>query len=317
MDVAVISSILFLTPFTTLRQLKYKVRICYPVGEFGLFCFMARQLFEYRVYIKRLLSAVPTKESEMSRLEGKVAIVTGAGAGIGRASCIAFAREGATVVCADLAPETGEETARLIVEAGGQGHFAQADAANSADVRALVQDAVTQYGKLDVFYANAGVVPGGTVVECEEDEWDRTMAINAKSVFFACKHAIPAMLKTGGGSIVCTSSVAGLVGVKNRAVYSASKMAIIGLVKSVAIDYVDQNIQINAICPGTVDSPSLHGRLRAMGDYEAALSQFIARQPMGRLGMAEEIAALALYMASDESSYMTGSYVVIDGGLSL
>jgi 2-keto-3-deoxy-L-fuconate dehydrogenase len=251
------------------------------------------------------------------RLKDKVAIVTGAGAGIGRASCLAFAREGAKVVCADLSRETGEETARLVSEVTGQGHFALADAADSAGVQRLVDETVERYGKLDVFYANAGVVPGGTVIDCGEEEWDRTMAINARSAFLACKHAIPAMLKGGGGSIVCTSSVAGLVGVKNRAAYSASKMAVIGLVKSVALDFVDRNIRINAICPGTVDTPSLHGRLQTMGDYEAALKQFIARQPMGRLGTAEEIAALAVYLASDESGYMTGSYIVIDGGLSL
>jgi NAD(P)-dependent dehydrogenase (short-subunit alcohol dehydrogenase family) len=251
------------------------------------------------------------------RLKDKVAIVTGAGAGIGRASCLAFAREGATVVCADLSRETGEETARLVSEVAGQGHFALADAADSTGVLRLVAETVERYGKLDVFYANAGVVPGGTVIDCSDEEWDRTMAINARSAFLACKHAVPAMLSGGGGSIVCTSSVAGLVGVKNRAAYSASKMAVIGLVKSVALDFVDQNIRINAICPGTVDTPSLHGRLQAMGDYEAALKQFIARQPMGRLGTAEEIAALAVYLASDESGYMTGSYIVIDGGLSL
>jgi NAD(P)-dependent dehydrogenase (short-subunit alcohol dehydrogenase family) len=251
------------------------------------------------------------------RLNGKVAVITGAGAGIGRASTLLFGSEGATVVCADLSAETGEETLRLLRETGGQGSFVQADAAANADVERLVHETVSRHGRLDVFYANAGVVPGGTVLECGEDEWDRTMAINARSVFLACKHVVPVMQAQGGGSIVCTSSVAGLVGVKNRAAYSASKMAVIGLVKSVAIDFVQDKVRINAICPGTVDTPSLQGRLRATGDYETALSQFVARQPMGRLGQAEEIAALALYLASDESAYMTGSHLVIDGGLSL
>ena len=251
------------------------------------------------------------------RLRDKVAVITGAGAGIGRASSVLFAREGAKVVCADLAPETTEETLRLVREAGGEGCFVQVDAADSAAVQRLVEETVRRYGRLDVFYANAGVVPGGTVEECTDEEWDRTMAINARSVYLACKYVVPVMKGQGGGSIVCTSSVAGLVGVKNRAAYSASKMAVIGLVKSVALDYVQDNVRINAICPGTVDTPSLHQRLQATGDYEAALRQFIGRQPMGRLGTADEIAHLALYLASDESGYMTGTYLVIDGGLSL
>ena len=251
------------------------------------------------------------------RLKDRVTVVTGAGAGIGRAATLQFAREGARVACADLSSETGEESARLVREEGGDAFFVRADAAQSSDVDRLVSETVGRWGRLDVFFANAGVVPGGTVLECSEEEWDRCMAINARSAFLACKHAVPAMKLSGGGSIVCTSSVAGLVGVKNRAAYSASKMAVIGLVKSVAIDFIQDGIRINAICPGTVDTPSLQARLRATGDYEAALRDFIARQPMGRLGRAEEIAALAVYLASDESAYMTGTYVTIDGGLCL
>jgi 2-keto-3-deoxy-L-fuconate dehydrogenase len=250
------------------------------------------------------------------RLQGKVAIITGAGAGIGRAASVLFAREGARVVCADLDSASGEETAAL-ARVGGEAAFVAGNAADSAEVRGLVDFALAAYGRLDVFYANAGIVPGGTVTECPEDEWERAMAVNARSAFLACKHAIPAMLSTGGGSIVCTASVAGIVGVKNRAAYSASKAAVVGLVKSVALDYIADGIRINAICPGTVDTPSLQGRLRATGDYDSALAQFIARQPMGRLGTAEEIAALALYLASDESGYMTGQHILIDGGLSL
>jgi NAD(P)-dependent dehydrogenase (short-subunit alcohol dehydrogenase family) len=251
------------------------------------------------------------------RLRDKVAIITGAGAGIGRASAVLFAREGAKLVCADLSNETGEETVRLVREAEGDASFFRGDASENDDVERLVEDAVRRYGRLDVFYANAGIVPGGTVLDCTEEEWERAMRINARSVFLACKHAIPAMRASGGGSIVCTASVAGIVGVKNRAAYSASKMAVIGLVKSVALDFVHEGIRINAICPGTVDTPSLQGRLAATGDYQKAHREFVARQPMGRLGTADEIAALALYLASDESAYMTGSYMVIDGGLSL
>jgi NAD(P)-dependent dehydrogenase (short-subunit alcohol dehydrogenase family) len=251
------------------------------------------------------------------RLADKIAIITGAGAGIGREAALRFAAEGARVVCSDLNPETTGETVRRLQEAGGEGCFIRADAADSGDVRRLVEETAARYGGLDVFFANAGVVPGGTVVECAEEEWDRTMAVNARSAFLACKYAIPQMQAGGGGSIVCTASVAGIAGVKNRAAYSASKMAVIGLVKSVALDYVQEKIRINAICPGTVDTPSLQERLRAAGDYERALREFVARQPMGRIGTAAEIAALAVYLASDESAYMTGTYVVIDGGLSL
>lgn len=251
------------------------------------------------------------------RLKDKVAIITGAGAGIGRSSSILFAREGAKVVCADLDPATGEGTLALVREAGGEGIFVQGNAAQSDDVERLVRETVARFGKLDIFYANAGIVPGGTVTECTDEEWDRAMAVNARSAYLACKFSIPAMKQSGGGSIVCTASVAGLVGVKNRAAYSASKAAVTGLVKSVALDYIEDGIRINSICPGTVDTPSLQGRLRATGDYETALKQFIARQPMGRLGTAEEIAALALYLSSDESGYMTGQNLLIDGGLSL
>lgn len=251
------------------------------------------------------------------RLKDKVAIITGAGAGIGRSSSVLFGREGAKVVCADLDPATGEETLALVREAGAEGCFIQCNAAESADVERLVRDTVARFGKLDIFYANAGIVPGGTVTDCTDEEWDRAMSVNARSAYLACKFSIPAMKQGGGGSIVCTASVAGLVGVKNRAAYSASKAAVTGLVKSVALDYIEDGIRINSICPGTVDTPSLQGRLRATGDYETALKQFISRQPMGRLGKADEIAALALYLAADESGYMTGQNLLIDGGLSL
>jgi NAD(P)-dependent dehydrogenase (short-subunit alcohol dehydrogenase family) len=251
------------------------------------------------------------------RLMGKVALITGAGAGIGRASVLLFAREGARVAAVDRDPATGQETVALARAAGGEAIFLRADVARAAEIAAAIDACVAHFGALHVLFNNAGIVPGGTVEQTEESAWDEAMAVNLKSVYLGCRYAIPHFRRQGGGVIVNTASVAGLVGVKDRAAYSASKMGVVGLTKSIAIDYVSEKIRANCICPGTVDTPSLQGRLHATGDYEAAKSAFVARQPMGRLGTAGEIAALALYLASDESAYMTGSAVVIDGGLSL
>lgn len=251
------------------------------------------------------------------RLAGKVALITGAGAGIGRASVIAFVREGARVAAVDRDPTTGEETAQLARAASGEAIFLQADVSRAAEVSAAIDACVAHFGALHILFNNAGIVPVGTVEETGELVWDETMAVNLKSVYFGCRFAIPHFRRQGGGVIINTASVAGLAGVKERAAYSASKMGVIGLTRSIAIDYVTEKIRANCICPGTVDTPSLQQRLHATGDYQAAKASFIARQPMGRLGTAEEIAALAVYLASDESAYMTGSAIVIDGGLSL
>jgi meso-butanediol dehydrogenase/(S,S)-butanediol dehydrogenase/diacetyl reductase len=251
------------------------------------------------------------------RLAGKVALITGAGAGIGRASVVLFAREGARVAAVDRDAATGEETVALARDRGGEAIFIQADVSRAADVRAAIDATVAGFGALHVLFNNAGIVLGGTVESTDDEAWDQTMQVNLKSVYLGCRYALPQMRRQGGGVIVNTASVAGLVGVKDRAAYSASKMGIIGLTRSIAIDYVGEKIRANCLCPGTVDTPSLQGRIAATGDAEAARAAFIARQPMGRLGTAEEIAALALYLASDESAYMTGSAVVIDGGLSL
>ncbi|PTW51985.1 MULTISPECIES: SDR family oxidoreductase [Rhodovulum] len=235
------------------------------------------------------------------RLDGKRAFVTAAGQGIGRAIAEAFAAEGAIVVATDLDPTllTGltAETFGLDVT----DKAALTEAIRAADPEVLVNC--------------AGIVHAGTLLEATDDEFDFAVALNVRAQFHAMQAALPGMLKRGHGSIVNIASVvSSLVAAPNRFVYGATKAAVIGMTKSVALDYVTRGIRVNAICPGTVDSPSLHDRLRAMGDYEAAHRAFVARQPMGRIGTPAEIAHLAVYLASDESAFTTGQTHVIDGG---
>ncbi len=239
------------------------------------------------------------------QLAGKVALITAAAQGIGRASAERFAKAGARVVATDINTE---------LLAGLQGCEPRLlDVTDSAAVTALA----AELGALDVLFNCAGYVHHGTVLNCDEAAWDFSFNLNAKATYRTIRAFLPAMLAAGGASIINMSSVASsLKGVPNRFVYSASKAAVIGLTKAVAADFVTQGIRCNAICPGTVDTPSLQGRLHATGDYEQAHRDFVARQPMGRLGTAAEIAELALYLASDASAYITGQCHVIDGGWS-
>lgn len=242
----------------------------------------------------------------MERLHGKTALVTAAGQGIGRASAERMAREGARVIATDVNAAALAELGRIDgIEAR---HLNVLD---PAAIAALAADV----GTVDILFNCAGIVHSGTVLQATEAEWDLAFDLNAKAQFRMIRAFLPGMLAKGGGSIINMSSVAGpKKGPVNRAVYSASKAAVVGLTRAVAADYVTQGIRCNAICPGTVDSPSLHERLRATGDYEGALKAFIARQAMGRLGRADEIAALVCYLASDESAFTTGTEHVIDGG---
>jgi 2-keto-3-deoxy-L-fuconate dehydrogenase len=239
----------------------------------------------------------------MKRLEGKLCVLTAAAQGIGRATAERFAAEGGRVIATDinegvLAELSGMETAVLDVT----------DDASILDFAARV-------GAVDVLFNCAGYVADGSILACEEASWDFSFDLNVKAMYRMIRAFLPAMLSQSGGSIINMSSVASsLKGVPNRFAYCASKAAVIGLTKSVAADFVDQGIRCNAICPGTVDSPSLQDRLRATGDYETAMADFKARQPMGRLGDTAEIAALATYLASDESAFTTGQAQVIDGG---
>lgn len=240
-----------------------------------------------------------------NRLAGKTAFVTAAGQGIGRETARIFAQEGATVWATDvneraLAGLEGCKTAQLDVRNGD-----------------MISEVIEAAGPIDILFNCAGMVPNGSVLDCSPDEWALTFDLNVTSMYRTIRAVLPGMLKKGGGSIVNMSSVASsVIGVPNRCAYGASKAAVIGLTKSVASDFVKEGVRCNAICPGTVETPSLHERLRATGDYESAYAAFVARQPMGRLGRSEEIASLALYLASDESSFTTGQIHVIDGGWS-
>ena len=241
------------------------------------------------------------------RLAGKRALITAAAQGIGRASAEAFAREGASVVATDI----NEAALAALAETMPAVQTRHLDVTDETAVAALA----AELGAVDVLFNCAGYVHHGTILDCEPGDWDRSFDLNARAMYLTIRAFLPAMLEAGGGSIITMSSLASSVkGVVNRFAYCASKAAVIGLTKAIAADYVSRGIRCNAICPGTVDTPSLHDRMRAQGDYEAARAAFIARQPMGRLGTAEEIAALAVYLGSDESAYCTGATHIIDGG---
>ncbi len=240
------------------------------------------------------------------RLAGKTVVVTAAGQGIGRASAERLAAEGARVIATDI-----NEAALTELDAisGISAHRL-----NVLDAGAIADFART-VGPINVLFNCAGVVHSGTILEATEAEWDFAFDLNAKAQFRMIRAFLPGMIAQGGGSIINMSSVAGpITGPVNRLVYSASKAAVTGMTRAIARDYVTQGIRCNAICPGTVDSPSLHQRLRDTGDYQGAMSAFIARQPMGRIGQPAEIAALVAYLASDDSAFTTGTEQVIDGG---
>ena len=242
----------------------------------------------------------------MKRIEGKLCLVTAAGQGIGRASAERLAAEGGRVIATDINDKALAELAAIDgIEAR------KLDVTDKAAITSLVDD----IGTVDVLFNCAGIVHNGTILEATEEEWDFAFDLNVKSQFRMIRAVLPGMIEKGHGSIINMSSVAGPVtGPVNRLVYSASKAAVAGMTRAIANDYVKQGIRCNAIAPGTVDSPSLHERLRATGDYDGALKAFIGRQPMGRIGKPEEIAALVTYLASEESGFTTGVVHVVDGG---
>lgn len=251
------------------------------------------------------------------KLARRVAIITGAAAGIGEASARQFAREGARLVLVDLQEdalsklvEELEQESTIVLDVVG-------DVSSPSLCQSVIDRTTAQFGRLDILFNNAGIVLNGSLVDCTEEEWQRTMDINLKSMYLLCRAALPIMQRQGGGTIINMSSIAGPTGVANRGAYSVSKAGVIGLTKSLAMDFVKDGIRVNCICPATVDTPSLRQRIACSPDPEAARRAFIARQPMGRIGTPEEIAAMALFLASDESRYMTGQAIVMDGGMKL
>jgi NAD(P)-dependent dehydrogenase (short-subunit alcohol dehydrogenase family) len=247
---------------------------------------------------------------KMPRLDGKVAIITGAGSGMGRAAAILFAKEGAKVVVADWVTEGGEETVKKIKQVGGEAIFIKTDVSKTEDIKKMIKTAVDTYGRLDVLYNNAGIAGElGPITDCTEDNWDKVQAINLRGLWLAMKYAIPEMLKTGGGSIVNTASLAANRAVPNAPAYTASKGGVVSLSRATAIEWATKNIRVNCINPGRITTPMV----LAMGPEINKI--FLSAIPQGRFGEPEEVAQAALFLASDESSHITGQTLAVDGGM--
>lgn len=248
------------------------------------------------------------------RLENKVAIITGAGSGIGRESTLLFAKEGAAVVVADVNDKGGAETVALVEAAGGKAVYVHADVSKAADCAQMVQVAETTYGKLNILFNNAGIMrhDDNDAVNTEESTWDITMAVNLKGVYLGCKYGIPAMRRAGGGSIINTASFVALMGAATpQLAYTASKGGVLSMTRELAIIHARENIRVNALCPGPLHTELLMSYLNT----DAKKQRRLVHLPMGRFGEAKEMAYAALYLASDESSYVTGTEFMVDGGL--
>jgi len=244
---------------------------------------------------------------------GKVAIVTGGGSGIGRASALAFAREGAKVVVADVVVEGGEETVRLIQHNGGAAIFVKTNVSKAAEVEALVARAVLTYGRLDCAHNNAGIEgPGATTVDYAEESWERVLAINLTGVWLCMKYEIPQMLKQGSGAIVNTASTAGLVGYPRGSAYVASKHGVVGLTKTAALEYAKSGIRVNAVCPGAIDTPMMW---RITDHLPQRAARMAAAEPVGRMGQPAEIAEAVVWLCSEAASFVTGHAMAVDGGM--
>ncbi len=247
-------------------------------------------------------------------LNGKIALITGGASGIGRATALLFAKEGAAVAIADVNEADGRAVAQAIVQRGGRVLFERTDVTRAADCERVVQRIVGEFGGLHILFNNAGIIRRASVVELDEADWDHVMAVNVKSVFLMSKHAIPIMALAGGGSIINTASGWGLAGGPRAAVYCASKGAVVLLTKAMAIDHGAQQIRINCICPGDTDTPLLHDEAKQLGRPSEEFLTEAARRPLRRIGKPEDIAQAALYLASDASAFVTGTSLVADGG---
>ncbi len=248
---------------------------------------------------------------EESPMEGKVALATGSASGIGRATALAFAEQGARVALADIDSDGGHQTLRLIRQKGGEAVFVRADVTRAHEVEALIDEVARTFGGLDYAFNNAGIVgtPSSTV-ECTEENWDQVIAVNLKGVFLCMKSEIPLMLKRGHGAIVNMSSIAGLVGIRRNIAYVASKHGVVGLTRAAALEYAQAGIRINAVCPGFVRTPILK-----LDTNPAMERHYLAAEPMGRLGRPEEIAVAVVWLCSDSASFVTGHTFSVDGGL--
>lgn len=250
------------------------------------------------------------------KLEGRVALITGGNSGIGRATALLFAQEGARVAIAARDKDRGQETVEAIAAMGGQAIFIPCDVRLASDCQQAVRKTVEAFGGLDILFNNAGLIyRGKTVLETSEEEWDGTMDTNVRGAFLMSKYAIPEMIKAGGGVIINNASYFGLVGGQGVAAYCAAKGALVLLTKAMALDHAHQHIRVNCLCPGSVDTPMLRREMEEMGGEAVVRSAFEAKHPLGRICTPEEVARAALYLASDDAAFVTGAALVIDGGL--
>ncbi len=248
------------------------------------------------------------------KLEGRVALITGGASGIGRATALLFAREGAAVAVVDLDGTGALAVAQEIEDEGGQAIAVRCDVSQAVDCRRAVGEAVSAFGRLDVLFNNAGIIRRANVLETSEEEWDRAMAVNVKSIYLMSKFAIPIMAQSGGGAIVNTGSGWGLVGGRNAVSYCASKGAVVNMTRAMALDHAAQNIRVNCVCPGDTDTGMLRSEAKQLGATTEAFLVEAADRPLGRIGKPEDIAQAVLYLASDASSFVTGTTLVVDGG---